>query len=55
MRIFKKRDYGLRGDFEGNLYVDKKIFYKRPEVIELIFKLKNSKELRIHMNKNKTI
>jgi hypothetical protein len=28
----KKEDTGLRGDYQGNLYVDKKVFYKRKRV-----------------------
>lgn len=35
-RKSKKEDTGLRGDYQGNLYVDKKVFYKRKCVQENI-------------------
>jgi hypothetical protein len=48
MGLFRKskktedKDTGLRGTYEGRLYVDKTVFYKRPEVQEAIQQLKNS-------------
>lgn len=46
----KVYDTGLRGTYSGRLYVDKKVFYKRPEVVirierlkEIIESLRNSK------------
>jgi hypothetical protein len=35
-------DTGLRGSFNGDLYVDKKVFFNRPEVRALLEKLRNS-------------
>ena len=35
-------DTGLRGTFEGRLYVDKAVFYKRADVQNVIKKLKES-------------
>jgi hypothetical protein len=32
----KKEDTGLRGTVEGKLYVDLKVFFKRPEVIKML-------------------
>lgn len=56
-RIFGKpvapEDTGLRGTIEGRLYVDKKVFYKRREVIDAIEKIKNSKVIRDMINKHK--
>lgn len=36
----KKEDTGLRGTFEGKLYVDKKVFYRRKDVKESIMNIK---------------
>jgi len=38
----KTKDTGLRGTSAGRLYVDKRVFYKRPEVKEAIRQLKES-------------
>lgn len=46
MRLFKKtiktEDTGLRGTYEGRLYVDKTVFYTRPEVQVAIQKVRDS-------------
>jgi len=39
-------DTGLRGTFEGRLYVDKSVFYKRADVQNVIKKLKDSVVIR---------
>ncbi|MBL7756682.1 MAG: hypothetical protein JNL59_04790 [Chitinophagaceae bacterium] len=38
----KKLDTGLRGSFNGDLYIDKAVFFSRPEVIRLLEFMKNS-------------
>jgi len=38
----KKPDTGLRGSFNGDLYIDKAVFFSRPEVIKLLEFMKNS-------------
>lgn len=38
----KKSDTGLRGSFNGDLYIDKAVFFSRPEVIRLLEFMKNS-------------
>lgn len=37
-----KKDTGLRGSFNGDLYIDKSTFFKRPEVRTLLKKMKDS-------------
>jgi hypothetical protein len=49
----KTKDTGLRGTLEGRLYVDKKVFYKRPEVIEAIRKLKESVVIKDQIEANR--
>lgn len=49
----KSKDTGLRGTSEGRLYVDKKVFYKRPEVIEAIRKLKESVVIKDQIEANR--
>jgi hypothetical protein len=46
-------DSGLRGKFNGELYVDKKIFFKRNDVKKVVNSLKNSISLREHIQHNK--
>lgn len=38
----KKADTGLRGSFNGDLYIDRAVFFSRPEVIKLLEFMKNS-------------
>jgi hypothetical protein len=45
-----KKDTGLRGTYQGRLYVDKSVFYKRPEVQQTINKLK-TKEMNTYKNR----
>ena len=47
------KDTGLRGTYEGRLYVDKTVFYKRPEVQAAIRELKNSLVVRQQINTSK--
>jgi hypothetical protein len=39
---FQGKDTGLRSTFSGKLFVDKTVFYKRPEVIQNIQNVKKS-------------
>ena len=38
-----KEDSGLRGSFNGDLYIDKSVFFRRPEVMRLLEIMKHSK------------
>lgn len=40
------REKGLRGTSDGKLYIDKKVFYKRPEVKEAIEKMESSMAIK---------
>ena len=42
----KTKDTGLRGTFGGRLYVDKKVFYKRKEIQDIINEMKNSESIK---------
>jgi hypothetical protein len=59
MRLFKKdkdkkvEDTGLRGTYEGKLYVEKSVFYKRPEVQAAINQLKGSLVLKEQIKMSK--
>jgi len=44
-----KKDTGLRGKFNGELYVDKRIFFKRKDVRDVIKGLKDSIILKEHI------
>jgi hypothetical protein len=46
-------DSGLRGNFNGDLYVEKKVFFKRDDVRRVIKSLKESVSLKEHIEKNK--
>ncbi len=46
-------DSGLRGKYNGELYVDKKVFFKRDDVREVIKSLKESVSLKEHIEKNR--
>lgn len=46
-------DSGLRGKFNGELYVDKKVFFKRDDVRGVIKSLKESVSLKEHIEKNR--
>lgn len=48
-------DTGLRGTVEGELYVDKKVFYSRPEVREAVLALKESNIIKEHIKASKVI
>ncbi|MCH8533627.1 MAG: hypothetical protein LAT51_01035 [Flavobacteriaceae bacterium] len=45
----KVTDTGLRGRFNGELYVDKKVFFKREDVRNVIKSLKESESLNKHI------
>lgn len=49
----KNSDTGLRGKFNGELYVDKKVFFKRADVRAVIKSLKESNALKKHIEENK--
>ncbi|GEM_PF-1708482 len=57
MALFKKtskaEDTGLRGTYEGRLFVDKAVFYKRPEVQAAIKQLKESSVVKAHIKTSK--
>jgi hypothetical protein len=57
MGLFKKtkktNDTGLRGTYEGRLYVDKTVFYKRPEVQAAIKQLRDSIVVREQIETSK--
>ncbi len=36
------KDTGLRGSFNGDLYIDRNVFFNRPEVIKFLKLMKNS-------------
>ncbi|HNW52434.1 MAG TPA: hypothetical protein PKH79_15230 [Prolixibacteraceae bacterium] len=47
------KDTGLRGNYNGELYVDKKVFYQRAEVKAVVDSLKKSGLVRgVGGNKN---
>lgn len=48
-----KNDTGLRGKFNGELYVDKKIFFKRKDVRDVIKSLKDSIVLKKHIESSR--
>lgn len=60
-KIFRKskpkdtepKDTGLRGTVEGKLYVDKKVFYNRPEVRKVVLALKESNIVKEHIEVSK--
>ena len=49
----KVSDTGLRGRFNGELYVDKKVFFKREDVRKVINSLKDSESLNKHIENNR--
>lgn len=49
----KVSDTGLRGRFSGELYVDKKVFFKRDDVRDVLKSLKDSKSLNKHIEENR--
>lgn len=56
IKIFKKdkaKDTGLRGTNGGRLYVDKKVFYNRPEVRNAIESLKKSATIKQQIDENR--
>lgn len=60
MKLFKStnkaketKDTGLRGTYEGKLYVDKTVFYRRPEVQAAIRQLKDSMVVRDQIKASK--
>ncbi|MDT0651149.1 hypothetical protein [Autumnicola edwardsiae] len=48
----KISDTGIRGKLNGELYVDKKVFFKREDVRSVIKSLKKSVSLKEHIQKN---
>jgi len=49
----KVSDTGLRGRFNGELYVDKKVFFKRDDVRGVLKSLKDSRSLNKHIEENR--
>lgn len=49
---YNNKDTGIRGTFWGSLYIDKRVFFKRPEVQKAIASLKNSDILKLHIKDN---
>ena len=49
----KVADSGIRGKFNGELYVDKKVFFRRADVRAVIKSLKGSAALREHIEENR--
>lgn len=49
----KNGDSGVRAKFNGELYVDKKVFYKRTDVINTIKGLMNSATIQDHIKRNR--
>ena len=49
----KIQDTGLRGRPNGELYVDKKIFFKRTDVRKVINSLKDSEILKEHLSQTR--
>lgn len=52
-KIKKVTDTGLRGRFNGELYVDKKVFFKRDDVRNVIKSLRDSESLEKHISTNR--
>lgn len=48
--IKKPLDTGVRATFGGKLYVDKKAFFKRPEVRKVLNDVMKSEELKAHLS-----
>ncbi len=48
-------DTGLRGNYNGELYVEKKVFFRREDVKKTIQRLKDSKVLKSHIEENKAL
>ena len=38
-----EQDTGLRGNFHGDLYIDREVYFKRPEVQAFLKKMRESK------------
>ncbi|WP_288954734.1 hypothetical protein [uncultured Polaribacter sp.] len=49
----KTKDTGLRGTFGGRLYVDKKVFYKRKDIQNIINEIKNSESIKEQISQSK--
>ena len=46
-------DTGVRATFQGKMYVDKEIFFNRPDVKKVIEGVIKSKELKTHIKLNR--
>jgi hypothetical protein len=51
--IEKRGDSGVRAKFNGEIYVDKKVFYKRKDVRKTIEYLMNSQPLKEHIKRSR--
>lgn len=51
--VRKGVDTGVRATINGKLYIDKKVFFKRDDVREVLRKVMSSKELKAHIATNK--
>jgi len=49
----KREDSGVRAKFNGEIYVDKKVFYKRKDVRNTIEDLMNSRALKEHIKRSR--
>jgi hypothetical protein len=46
-------DTGVRATFQGKMYVDKKVFFSRPDVRDVLKNVMESKILKAHIKSNK--
>ncbi|MFB9110507.1 hypothetical protein [Flavobacterium gyeonganense] len=46
-------DTGVRATFQGKMYVDKKVFFSRPDVRNVLKNVMESKELKAHIAINR--
>jgi hypothetical protein len=46
-------DTGVRATFQGKMYVDKKVFFSRPDVRNVLKVVMESKALKAHIASNK--
>ena len=49
----KKIDTGLRGTSGGRLYVDKKVFYKRKDIQNIIDSIRKSETIKNEISQSK--
>lgn len=57
-KIFGKpisRDKGVRGTSSGKLYIDKKVFFRRPDVKKIIEDIYNSDVVKSQIKRAKSV